>query len=285
MFFRRIPLYERNGFELEREKFSLLNLFSFLLAVIWLIPLVWLVGTAFSEPTYVMTLLPKTRFTLGNLRYVWTNIPFGQYYINTILVVICTFSIQFITVTYAAYALATMHFKGEKLIFLIIFMQIIIPNDVLISPNYMTLSDLHLIDTKLAIMLPFLGSAFGIFLLRQTFKTIPRALAEAAIMDGAGTGTILWRIYVPSAKPAYISFGLVSVSYHWNNFLWPLIVTNSPENRTLTVGLALFAKSKEAVMQWANVCAATFIIILPLLLAFFIFQKKFINSFISAGIK
>jgi sn-glycerol 3-phosphate transport system permease protein len=134
-------------------------------------------------------------------------------------------------------------------------------------------------------MLPFFGSAFGIFLLRQTFKTIPKALSEAAIIDGCGTFQIIRNIYLPSSKTAYVSFGLVSVSYHWNNFLWPLIVTNSPENRTLTVGLALFAKSKEAVMQWANVCAATVIIIFPLVLLFFIFQKKFINSFVSSGIK
>ncbi len=256
-----------------------------ILGLLWLIPLIWLIGTAFSEPSFVMSLFPQTDFSLGNIFYVWTNVPFGQYYINTFIVVIATFSIQFVTITMAAYALATMNFKGQKLVFLIIFMQIIIPNDVLISPNYMMISDLSLTDTKLGIMIPFFGSAFGIFLLRQTFKTIPKSLAEAAVIDGANIWQIIWNVYVPSAKTAYIAFGLVSVSYHWNNFLWPLIVTNSPENRTLTVGLALFAKSKEAVMQWANVTAATFIIIIPLLLAFFIFQKKFINSFVSAGIK
>jgi sn-glycerol 3-phosphate transport system permease protein len=117
------------------------------------------------------------------------------------------------------------------------------------------------------------------------FKTIPRALSEAAVIDGCNIFQVIFNVYVPSAKTAYISFGLVSVSYHWNNFLWPLIVTNSPENRTLTVGLALFAKSKEAVMQWANVCAATFIISIPLVLLFFVFQKRFINSFVSSGIK
>lgn len=258
---------------------------SIALALLWLIPLVWMIGTAFSEPSFKMSLFPKTSFTLDNIKYVWGAVDFGQYYINTIIVVVCTFAIQFITITLAGFALGTMKFRGQSLVFLIIFMQIIIPNDVLIVPNYIMLTDLGLNDTKLGIMLPFLGSAMGTFLLRQTFKTIPSALGEAATIDGANLWQKIWRIYVPSAKTAYISFGLVSVSYHWNNFLWPLIVTNSPENRTLTVGLALFAKSKEAVMQWSNVCAATFIIILPLLLVFIIFQKKFINSFVSAGIK
>jgi sn-glycerol 3-phosphate transport system permease protein len=261
-----------------------MTLASFL-ALVWLIPLVWMIGTAFTEASFTMSIFPHTAPTLDNVNYVWGNVPFARYYINTITVVVATFGVQFLTVTLAAYALAVLKFKGEKLVFLIIFVQIIIPNDVLISPNYMILSDLHLTDTKLGIMLPFFGSAFGIFLLRQMFKTVPKALGEAAVIDGCNILQIIFNVYVPSAKTAYISFGLVSVSYHWNNFLWPLIVTNSPENRTLTVGLALFAKSKEAVMQWANVCAATFIICAPLVLLFFIFQKKFINSFVSSGIK
>ncbi|MCE1195672.1 carbohydrate ABC transporter permease [bacterium] len=261
------------------------TLIGFILAFFWLVPLVWLIGTTFSKASFAMSLIPNTGFTLDNIKYVWQNVPFGKYYMNTILIVAATFTVQCVTCTMAAYAMATLKFRGEKIVFLIIFIQIIIPNDVLIIPNFRTLSDLRLTDTKLGIMLPFFGSAFGIFLLRQTFKTIPMALSEAAIIDGCNTLQIIRNVYLPNSKTAYLSFGLVSVSYHWNNFLWPLIVTNSPENRTLTVGLALFAKSKEAVMQWANVCAATFIIIVPLVLAFFVFQKKFINSFVSSGIK
>ena len=259
--------------------------FASALSLVWLVPLVWMVGTAFTEASFEMSLLPRTPPSLSNIMYVWSNVPFAQYYINTITVVLVTYAIQFLTVTLAAYALAVLKFHGEKIVFLVIFIQIIIPNDVLIIPNYSTLSDLGLTDTKTGIMLPFMGSAFGIFLLRQTFKTIPGALREAAVIDGCNTFQIIKNVYIPSAKVAYISFGLVSVSYHWNNFLWPLIVTNSPSNRTLTVGLALFAKSKEAVIQWANVCAATFIISAPLVILFFIFQKRFINSFVSSGIK
>jgi sn-glycerol 3-phosphate transport system permease protein len=271
--------------DMKKANAILITMLSLIIAVVWLIPFVWLVGTAFSEPSFVMSLLPKTKFTFDNIKYVWNAIPFGQYYINTIIIVAATFLIQFVTSTMAAYALAVMNFKGQTIVFAIIFMQIIIPNDVLITPNFMTLSDLGLTDTKIGIMLPFLGSALAIFLLRQTFKTIPRALSEAALIDGATVWQTIWKVYMPNAKPAYVSFAVISVSYHWNNYLWPLIVTNSPQNRTLTVGLAIFAKSKEANMQWANVCAATFIIILPLLFAFLIMQKQFMNSFVSAGIK
>lgn len=264
---------------------SSITLFSIILGLLWLIPLIWLVGTAFSEPSFHMTLFPTTKFTLDNIKYVWNAVPFGTYYLNTLLLVVCTFAVQFFTSTLAAYALAVLEFKGSVFVFAVIFMQIIIPNDVLIIPNFMTLSDLNLIDTKLGIMLPFYGSAMAIFLLRQHFKTVPKALAEAAKLDGATTWQTIWRVYMPLAKPAYLSFAVISVSYHWNNYLWPLIVTNSPENRTLTVGLAIFAKSKEANMQWSNVCAAAFIIILPLLLAFFVAQKQFMSSFVSAGVK
>lgn len=263
----------------------IISALSVVLALLWLIPLVWLIGTAITHSTFQMSLFPKSGFTLYNLHYVWNAVPFAQYYINTLILVICTFAIQFITSTLAAYSLAFMNYKGKSIVFIIIFMQIIIPNDVLITPNFMTLADIGLIDTKIGIMLPFLGSALAIFLLRQHFKGVPRAFGEAAKIDGANLWDTIWKVYMPCAKPAYLSFAVISVSYHWNNYLWPLIVTKSPHNRTLTVGLAIFAKSKEANMQWSNVCAATFIIILPLLLAFFIMQKQFMNSFVSAGVK
>ena len=266
-------------------KESLVTILSILIALVWMAPLFWLVGTAFTKPSFKMTFLPNTAFTLDNLKYVWNAIPFGRYYINTLILVIVTFCVQFVTSTLAGYALAVKEFRGKTIIFAIIFMQIIIPNDVLITPNFMTLSDMGLTNTKLGIMLPFYGSALAIFLLRQHFKTIPKALAEAAKIDGANTWQTIWKVYMPTAKPAYMSFAVISVSYHWNNYLWPLIVTNSPANRTLTVGLAIFAKSKEANMQWAYVCAATFIIILPLLIAFFILQRQFMESFVSSGIK
>lgn len=254
-------------------------------AAIWFIPLFWMICTGFTESSTQMHLLPSTPFTLEHIKYVWGVVPFDRYYINTIIIVVCTFSVQFICITMAAFALATIPFKGQKLVFAIIFMQIIIPNDVLILPNYLTIADFGLIDTKIGIMLPFFGSAFGTFLLRQHFKTIPLDLRDAAKLDGCNTFQIIWKIYVPNAKAAYLSFGLVSVSYHWNNYLWPMLVAKSVENRPLTVGLAIFAKSKEALMQWSNVCAAAFIVAAPLVILFVLFQKQFINSFASSGIK
>ena len=152
-------------------------------------------------------------------------------------------------------------------------------------PKYLNFRDLGLIDSYTGVILGFAINTFNVIILKSFFEAVPKSLEEAARIDGATTWQIIWRIYMPCAKPAYLSFAVVSISYHWNNYLWPLIVTNSVNNRTLTVGLALFAKSKEANLQWANVCAATFIIVFPLIILFFILQKQFIDSFMSSGIK
>ena len=183
---------------MKQVKGTAISVFALALALMWLAPLVWLVGTAFSEPTFHMTFLPNSRFTFWNLSYVWNAIPFARYYLNTLILVVVTFCVQFVTSTLAAYALAVMEFKGQTLVFAVIFMQIIIPNDVLITPNFMTLADLGLTDTKVGIMLPFFGSALAIFLLRQHFKSIPKALAEAARIDGANTWQMFRYIQIPS---------------------------------------------------------------------------------------
>jgi sn-glycerol 3-phosphate transport system permease protein len=156
--------------------------------------------------------------------------------------------------------------------------------DVLLVENYRTLVHLHLVDTILAIALPYLGSAFGIFLLRQTFMTIPQPLDDAARMEGCGLLARLWKVYVPLAKPTYIAYGLVLVSYHWNNFLWPLIITNSVTTRPLTVGLSVFATTDQGI-DWSIVTAATLMTSAPLLVAFLLFQRQFVQSFMRAGIR
>jgi sn-glycerol 3-phosphate transport system permease protein len=156
--------------------------------------------------------------------------------------------------------------------------------DVLIVENYRAIAKLGLLDTIPAIALPYLASAFGIFLLRQTFKGVPQELVEAARVEGAGPLGILCRVYVPLARPTYVAFGLVSVSYHWNNFLWPLIVTNSVEARPLTVGLAVFG-APETGVDWSVITAATVMTMAPLLIAFLLFQRQFVQSFMRAGIR
>jgi sn-glycerol 3-phosphate transport system permease protein len=156
--------------------------------------------------------------------------------------------------------------------------------DVLIVENYRTMRALDLVDSILGIGLPYMASAFGIFLLRQTFKGVPRELDEAARIEGCNVLQLLWKVYVPLAKPVYIAFGLVSVSFHWNNFLWPLIVTNSVSTRPVTVGLSVFASTDQGI-DWSIITAATLMTSGPLLIAFLLFQRQFVQSFMRAGIR
>jgi len=150
--------------------------------------------------------------------------------------------------------------------------------------NYRSMVQLGLVDTILAIALPYLGSAFGIFLLRQTFRTVPQQLDDAARLEGCSLLGRLWRVYVPLAKPTYLAYGLVSVSYHWNNFLWPLVITNSVTTRPVTVGLSVFASTDQGI-DWSIITAATLMTSAPLLVAFLLFQRQFVQSFMRAGIR
>lgn len=262
----------------------LLTISTYVIALLWAIPLFWLLLTAFKEPGSV-TDLTSFSFSFENFKSAWEAAPFLQYYLNTSIIVVVVLAVQLITSTFAAYAFARYDFKGKNALFLLFLVQIMIPVDVLIFPNYSILADLSLVDTKLGIMIPYFASALGIFILRQTFKSIPYELEEAARMDGCNLLQIIWKVYVPLAKPTYIAFGLITVNHQWSNFLWPLIVTNSVENRPLTVGLSIFAKSFDTGAQWGVVTAATALVIFPMLLAFFIFQRQFIDSFMESGIK
>jgi sn-glycerol 3-phosphate transport system permease protein len=162
--------------------------------------------------------------------------------------------------------------------------QLMVMPDVLIVENYRTMTALGILDSIPAIGLPYMASAFGIFLLRQTFKIIPKELDEAARVEGANMLQVLWKVYVPLARPVYIAYGLVSVSFHWNNFLWPLIITNSVTARPLTVGLQVFSSSDQGI-DWSIITAATLMTSAPLLIGFLLFQRQFVQSFMRAGIR
>lgn len=163
-------------------------------------------------------------------------------------------------------------------------MQLFILPEVLIVENYAMVSRLGLFDTILGVGMPYMASAFGIFLMRQAFKGVPIELHEAARVEGCGWFGILWRVYVPLARPTYLAYALVSVSTHWNNFLWPLIVTNSPDTRPLTVGLSIFGAPENGV-DISVISAATMMSVAPLLIAFLVFQRQFVQAFLRAGIK
>lgn len=257
---------------------------AWMLGIIWMLPLLYAVWTAFHPAIYATHFDLFAPLTLVNLKAAWQAAPFTRYLLNTVMLVTLILAVQFVLCTLAAFAFARMTFPGRDLLFAVVLLQLMVMPDVLLVENYRTVVQLHQADTILAIALPYLGSAFGIFLLRQTFLTVPQPLDDAARLEGCGLLGRLWRVYVPLAKPTYIAYGLVSVSFHWNNFLWPLVITNSVTTRPLTVGLAVFATTDQGI-DWSIVTAATLMTSAPLLVAFLLFQRQFVQSFMRAGIR
>ena len=260
------------------------HLAAWLLALLWVLPLLYAVWTAFHPGEYSTRFDLFAPLTLDNFARAWEAAPFARYFLNTIALVLMILAVQLVLGTLAAYAFARYEFRGRNLLFALVLVQLMVMPDILLVENYKTMSRLGLVDTLLAIGLPYFASAFAIFLLRQTFMGIPKELDEAARVEGASALQILWRVYVPLAKPVYTAFALVSVSTHWNNFLWPLIITNSPSARPLTVGLQVFASTDQGI-DWSVITAATLMSSAPLLVAFLLFQRQFVQRFMRAGIK
>ena len=254
------------------------------LAILWALPLLYAVWTAFHPSEFSARFDLTAPLTLENFANAWNAAPFARYLVNTVALVTLILVSQFVLCTLAAYAFARYRFWGADIAFFLVLMQLMVMPDILIVENYRTMSRLGILDSIPAIALPYVASAFGVFLLRQTFKTVPRELDEAARVEGAGSLRILLKVYVPLAKPVYLAYGLVSVSYHWNNFLWPLIVTNTVGSRPLTVGLQVFSSTDQGI-DWSIITAATLLTSAPLLLAFLLFQRQFVQSFMRAGIR
>jgi sn-glycerol 3-phosphate transport system permease protein len=257
---------------------------AWLLGTLWVLPLVYAFWTAFHPGEFSTRFALAAPLTLDNFVRAWQAAPFARYFLNTTLLVTMVLAAQLVLVTLAAYAFARFEFPGRGILFALVLVQLMIMPDVLIVENYRTMAALGVKDTILAIGLPYMASAFGIFLLRQTFKTVPRELDEAARIEGCGPLAVLWKVYVPLARPVYLAYALVSVSFHWNNFLWPLIITNSVEARPLTVGLQVFSSGDQGI-DWSIITAATLLTAAPLLVAFLLFQRQFVQSFMRAGIR
>ncbi len=266
----------------DRKSNLLTTVGAWLLALLWVSPLLYAFWSAFHPASAEIVLFAP--LTLENFRSVLAAAPFPRYFMNTFFLVTLILICQFVICTMAAYALVCFPFKGSNIVFMLVLIQLMIMPEVLLIENYRTISALGMLDTTIGMGLPYLASAFGIFLFRQTFKSVPKELEEAARLEGANPIQVLLRVFVPIAKPTYVAYGLVTVSYHWNNFLWPLVVTNSVNTRPITVGLQVFATVEQGV-DWSRVTAATLLSVAPLLIAFLLFQRQFVQSFMRAGIR
>jgi sn-glycerol 3-phosphate transport system permease protein len=268
---------------------SLILLLTAGAAVLWVIPFAWMATASIrlsgAGAADLASLIPSAPLGLSNFADAWSSGHFPLWYVNTILVCGGILIVQCVTISLAGYAFARMRFPGQNLLFVAFLLQLLLVPPILIVPNLTTLVALHLYDTLPGIMAPYFASAFGVFLMRQTFRTIPRDYEEAAQIDGASRLRIITHILLPLSRPGLTAFAIVSVTTHWNEFLWPLMATSSPSNQVLTVGLASFTAGAEAGSEWGVIAAGTFFVAAPLLVAFVLFQRRFVSSFTFSGIK
>lgn len=257
---------------------------AWLLALVWIAPLLFAAWASLRPPGQALDFSLAAPFTLQNYRLAWASAPWPTYALNTLGLVTFTLAGQLVLCTLAGFAFARFRFPGREALFVLVLLQLFILPEVLIVENYAMVSRLALLDSIAGMGLPYVASAFGIFLLRQAFKSVPLELEEAARVEGCSFLGVLWRVYVPAARPVYLAYALVSVSVHWNNFLWPLIVTNAPATRPLTVGLSLFG-APESGVDISVISAATLMVVAPLMIGFLIFQRQFIQAFLRAGIR
>ena len=268
--------------------YGLVLMLTGLLALLWAAPVIWAFIASTrpaSEPLGRGDVWFGSHLTLENYVRAVSLAPFDVYYMNTIIIVTMILGVQLITITLAGFAFAHYRFMGKKLLLFFILLQLMIPTTALLAPNFGTIRALGLFDTRLAIAIPYFGSAFGTFLMRQAFLEVPRDLVDAGIIDGCNWRQLLWHIYLPPSRSMLVAFGLSSVVWHWNEFLWPLVVTNSDKSRPLTAGLVRFTQLGEIGAQWSLLTAATLLVVAPLFIAFLIFQRQFIQSFVHSGLK
>jgi len=256
------------------------------LALCVVFPFIWMLFTSLKPESEIATfppqLLPHT-WTLENYANVWDRIPFARLFLNSVLFAGGVTIISLALDSMSAYALARLDFPGRNVVFIFILIALMLPFQVMFVPLFVTVHDLHLLDSYGGLIIPRATNAFGIFMLRQFFLTLPKELDEAARVDGCSEFGIYWRIILPLSGPALATLAVFHFMYNWNDFLWPLLITSSLEMRTLPAGLALFVGSH--VIEYGVVMAGAVLALLPLLIAFIFAQRYFIQGIATSGLK
>lgn len=257
-------------------------------AVLMLTPFVWMLSTASKPPDEIYSsdlhLIPHHFALWDNLRVAFGKADLGRFLLNGVIVTVAIFTCQVLVALPAAYALAKLRFVGRKALFALVLFGILIPPQATAIPVFLLLYQLGALDSYAALVLPFTISVFGIFLMRQFFMTVPDDLLDAARMDGMSEFAIVWRVMLPTAIPAVTAFGIFSVVAHWNDYFWPLIVLNSQQYYTPPLAVAHF-RNAEAGTSYGPLMAAAIVIIAPLVVAFLLAQRRFIEGITLTGLK
>ncbi len=249
-------------------------------------PFLWMIATSLKGPEEIYVYPPRwipEQVHWENFARAWKAAPFGRFYLNSILVTVIITAAQVATAALAAYVFARLKFPGRNVIFYMYVATLIIPLQVTMVPLYLILNSLGWLNTYQGLTIPFFANAFTVFFLRQFFLTIPQELEDAARIDGCGRLRFLWQIMIPLSRPALATIALFVFLSHWDDYLWPLIVTHSTNMRTLPIGLRYFVS--EAGSQYHYMMAAALMSVAPVLLVFFAAQKQFIEGISLTGLK
>lgn len=255
-------------------------------AAVMLVPFLWMVSTSLKSNEFVLTMPPQfipKPATLDSYRRLFDLFPIGRMFLNSLLVASAVTLGQLVTCSMAAYAFARMHFRGRNALFLVYLATLMIPFQVTITPLFILMGRLGWINTYQGLILPGVFSAFGTFLMRQSFLTIPVEYEESAVLDGANPFTIFTQIILPLSKPALATLGVFAFMSSWNAFLWPLFVVRDEQLMTLPVGLATL--HGRWLTEWNLVMAGTVITIIPMLLVYLFAQKYLVRGFVMSGLK
>lgn len=259
-------------------------LLAFILAAFTIFPLVWMVTSSFKGAGEVTSpsLIPAEP-TWDNFVYVFTQVPFLRYLANSFFVSVTVTLVALWFHSMAAYALARLRFPGRDALFVAVFATLLITVPAIIVPLFLIVRQLGMIDSYAGLIIPPLFNAFGIFLLRQFYVSIPRDLEEAAIVDGASYWRIYWNIILPLSKPVLAALAVIFFLANWNSFLWPLTITANENLTVVQVGIASFAQENET--NYNYILAGATVAAIPTLILFFVFQRQIIESVKTAGLK
>jgi multiple sugar transport system permease protein len=258
------------------------------LAALILMPYVWMIAVSLKPRSEVFSgslqLLPQTWAAAQNYGRVLSEIPIGRYLINGVVVCLLILVFQIAFAIPAAYALAKLQFRGRETLFAFVMLGLLVPTHVPAIPLYIAIANAGLLNTFTALVAPFTISVFAIFLFRQFFKAMPDELIHAARIDGMGEFSIVWRVILPNAWPAATAFAIFSVVAHWSDLFWPLIVVTRGELYTPALGV-LYFRSEEAGDDYGALMAAAVLVTTPLVVAFLIAQRRFIEGITMTGLK
>lgn len=280
------PSRRGRGVGASRSAAWLLAIVSVVIGLLMLLPVIWMLFTAFKPEadivTYPPTLWPR-ELTFEHFVDVWERIPFARLYVNTVIFAGGVTIISLLFDSMAAYALARIPFRGRGIVFVGILLLLMLPFQVTLIPLYDMLSGMGLTNTLPGLIVPRMTNAFGIFFLTQFFLSLPKDLEEAARVDGASEWRIYWGIIMPLARPALLTLGLFHFQYNWNDLLWPLVMSSSVETSTLPAGLALFMG--QHVVEYGLLMAGSLLALLPVILFFLLIQRSFVAGIATTGLK